>query len=753
MEEVKAKPRRSIERRIKGVILSIASLSLLISSAGILMYEYITFRQRMVNDLETTAQLIGDNSTAALAFESRKDAQDVLRTLRSQPRIVSAFMYDKNHSLFASYFRDSVSAAGAIPWDTSGARFERQRLVVFKPIRLDKSRLGTIVLESDLQAMYERFFSYGIILVIVALGSMVIAFIAASKLQRKISHPILSLAETAKTISQQHDYSIRAPQAAEDDETDLLATAINQMLTQIQERDSVLSQANESMANEITERKRAEDVLRSSEERFRLLFDNHPLPMWVYEPETLRFLEVNESAVRQYGYSREEFLQMRTTEIRPAEDVSFFLGSGRGAQSAMELSGHSKHRLKDGRVIDVEIISHQTRYLRRNAVLVVALDVTERMKAEHHLKISEERYRSLVSAITSIVWTAGPTGSFSVPQKSWERYTGQEWEKHAGFGWLNAIQAEDRPEAEGLLREAVAEKRSFEFQGKIWNAASRSHRYFIAKAVPLRDGDGSIREWIGTVTDVHDRKLAEEEIKELNEALEQRVLERTAQLETANKELEAFSYSVSHDLRAPLRSISSFSELLMKNHETSLDDEGKDFLHRVNSSSHRMAHLIDDLLNLSRLTRAEVRHETVDLGAIAKGVASELKRSQPDRDVQFVVGDNLTVHGDSRLMMVVLDNLIGNAWKYTRGRPKATIEFGAMTNNGKRVFYVKDNGAGFDMQYAGKLFGAFQRLHNTTEFEGTGIGLATVARIIRRHGGTVWAEGKVDEGATFYFSI
>src|SRR5262249_21682065 len=159
---------------------------------------------------------------------------------------------------------------------------------------------------------------------------------------------------------------------------------------------------------------------------------------------------------------------------------------------AMERSGHSKHRLKDGRVIDVEIISHETRYVRRNAVLVVALDVTERMKAEHHLKISEERYRSLVSAITSIVWTAGPTGDFSLPQKAGERYTGRVWEKHAGFGWLTAIQAEDRAEAERLLKEALAEKRSFEFQGKIWSAASGTPRYFIAKAVPLRDLDGSV---------------------------------------------------------------------------------------------------------------------------------------------------------------------------------------------------------------------------------------------------------------------
>ncbi len=750
---MKPRPRRSIEQNIKGAILSIAALTLLLVCAGFLIYEFITVRQRMVTDLQTKAQLIGDNSNAALAFESKKDAQDVLRTLRSQPRVVSAFIYDKNRNLFATYYRDSATAPGEIAWDTSGSRFERQRLVVFQPIRIDKSRIGTIVLESDLQAMYDRFFSYGIILVVVALGSMVITFIAASKLQRRISHPILSLADTAKSISQHNDYSIRAPQTAEAEETDLLATAINQMLIQIQERDTVLSRANESMTNEITERKRAEEVLRSSEERFRLLFDNHPLPMWVYEPESLRFLEVNESAVRQYGYSREEFLQMRITEIRPAEDVSFLLANSRGQRAAMELSGHSKHRLKDGRVIDVEIIAHETRYLRRKAVLVVALDVTERMKAELHLKISEERYRSLVSAITSIVWTAGPSGNFAVPQKSWERYTGQEWEKHAGFGWLNVIEAEDRAGAENLLKAAIAEKRAFEFQGKIWNAESGAHRYFVAKAVPLRDADGSVREWIGTVTDVHDRKLAEEEIRELNEALEQRVLERTAQLETANKELEAFSYSVSHDLRAPLRSISSFSELLMKNHETSLDDEGKDYLHRVNTSSHRMAHLIDDLLNLSRLTRTEIRRETVDLGAIAKGIASELQRSQPDRAVRFVIGDDLTVQGDSRLLAIVLDNLIGNAWKYTKGRPKAVIEFGAGTNNGKRAFFVRDNGAGFDMQYAGKLFGAFQRLHTTKEFEGTGIGLATVARIINRHGGKVWADGKVDEGATFYFSI
>ena len=238
--------------------------------------------------------------------------------------------------------------------------------------------------------------------------------------------------------------------------------------------------------------------------------------------------------------------------------------------------------------------------------------------------------------------------------------------------------------------------------------------------------------------------------------LEQRVRDRTAQLEAANKELEAFSYSVSHDLRAPLRSIDGFSQALLEDYFDKIDEQGKDYLHRVRAASQRMAQLIDDVLNLSRVTRSEMRFEKIDLGTLVSKIRKELQERQPDRKVEFAISSGLVGRGDARLLRIVLENLLGNAWKFTGKHPLAKIEFG-VTHVGhghdKPVFYVRDDGAGFDMAYVDKLFVPFQRLHASAEFPGTGIGLATVQRIIHRHGGRVWAEGEVEKGATFYFTL
>jgi PAS domain S-box-containing protein len=264
---------------------------------------------------------------------------------------------------------------------------------------------------------------------------------------------------------------------------------------------------------------------------------------------------------------------------------------------------------------------------------------------------------------------------------------------------------------------------------------------------PMATPDGILV--MSAIRDVTERKKVDAHIRALNEDLERRLTELAA----VNRELEAFSYSVSHDLRAPLRGIDGFSQALLEEYGEILDDQGKGYLRRVRQATVRMGELIDDLLNLSRVTRREMRRETVDLSAIARSVMAQLRRAEPGRHVEFIHRDGLTVLGDSHLLRLMLENLLGNAWKFTGKEPHARIQFGVVDHEGRSAYFVRDNGVGFDMAYAHKLFGAFQRLHGMSEFSGTGIGLATVQRIINRHGGRVWAEAEVGKGATFYFTL
>jgi signal transduction histidine kinase len=475
-----------IKHKLTALSVLASGSALVLACFTFVVYDGWTFRDSLIQTVSTQAKMVGYNSAAALVFGEPRSARETLSALNAEPRIISAGVYIRDGKLFASYLRDpgrdGDEALGPVlsHSNAEGHRFEANHLDLWRPIIFGQERLGTIVIRADLEAIRTRQLRYLGIAVVVLLISTLGAILVSFGFQRSISGPILGLAMTARTVSRDKDFSLRARGSGKD-EIGVLVETFNEMLARIQEQNQQLQKA-------------------------------------------------------------------------------------------------------------------------------------------------------------------------------------------------------------------------------------------------------------------HDE-------------LEQRVIERTTQLEAANKELEAFAYSVSHDLRAPLRSIDGFSEAILQGYGDQLDQQGRSDLQRVRAASQRMAQLIDDILNLSRVSRGEMRYEAVNLSTIARAIASELQSVAPERPVELSILDGVIATGDPRLLRVVLDNLLRNAWKFTEKHPTAKIEFGVSHSNGKPVYFVRDDGAGFDMAYAGKLFGAFQRLHAMTEFQGTGIGLATVQRIVHRHGGRVWAEGKVEQGAIFYFTL
>jgi len=374
---------------------------------------------------------------------------------------------------------------------------------------------------------------------------------------------------------------------------------------------------------------------------------------------------------------------------------------------------------------------------------VVARDVTEERGMTQRLQVSEQRFRSLAETAHDAIVTADARGEITYLNPAAE--TLFERTAESAFGRPVTVLMPERfqePHRRGLQRylgggEAQVIGRTVELAGR-----TSAGREFPIELSLATWGDGEDAAFTAVIRDITVRKQNEEALRRYS-----------TELEASNAELDSFSYSVSHDLRAPLRSIDGFSQALLEDCWERLDDEGRDYLGRVRAAAQRMAGLIDDLLNLARVSRAEMRREAVDLGAVARAVVEELRHREPERVVEVDIGGDLLAEGDPRLLRIAFDNLIGNAWKYTRPKQRAVVEIGCEAVDGADVFQVRDNGVGFEMAYAQKLFAPFQRLHRLTEFEGTGIGLATVQRIVRRHGGRIWAEAEVGRGAVFYFTL
>ncbi len=630
-----------------------------------------------------------------------------------------------------------------------------------------------------------------------------------------------------------------------------------------------------TIGNDITKRKKMENALKESEEKFSKAFHASPEAIAIATAKDEKLIDINESYTQITGYSREELIGNTSTSVHiwasPEDHTKM--------RKMMQQQGRIYNEEFDYRTKSGEI---RTRLFSLEPITIngepctigVSIDITERKMMENALREREKRFSDIALNTLEWIWEVDVNGKYTYSSPVVEKILGYKPEEILEKYFYSFFLPEEREELKKAALEVFAQKQPF--NGFINRNIHKNGKTvdFLTSGVPIIDKDGNLLGYRGVDTDITERKAMERVIREseekfskafhaipeqvtivrmkdgifidVNESFcrnngytreevigrkreelnlligqsqreqfmkivkeqghaenielecrdksgetrtllfssdiinlggepcqltivnditkrkqgEQKLQQAMAELESSgaklqatNKELESFSYSVSHDLRSPLRSIDGFSQALLEDYLDRLDEKGQDYLHRLRSASQKMGELIDGLLKLSRLTRWEMHHEKVDLSSLANEIAARLQETNPERNVKFIIGSDLKANGDPQMLRVLVENLFGNAFKFTKNTKQALVEFGSITEGERKTFFIKDNGAGFDMAFKDKLFGAFQRLHDAAEFPGTGIGLATVQRIINRHGGSIRAEGAVGEGAIFYFSL
>ena len=634
------------------ILLLTSAVVMLLMRASFFTYEYLTFRRETVRQLSAMGEIIATNSTAALAFDNRDDAGEILGALKANRHIVAAALYDSNGRFFAGYPANRPPAPFPAAPGGEGFHFEQSSLSGFQPVIQGERRLGTLYLQLDTGIVMREWLWVSLQIALALMAVIVgVAYLLSRSLQKQVSQPILALAETARAISERKDYSVRAVKSGSD-EVGRLTDAFNQMLGEIQTLNRDLERR---VAERTAQLETANIELNRSRAVFESLFESLPGLFLVLKPD-FEIVTASDAYLKATMTTRDDVIGSKLFDLFPDHP------------EATDASGSSN--------------------LRTSLERVLATGTTDNM-AIHKYAIRR------------------PDGVFE------ERY----------WSTVNSP----------LL------------------GVDRRVEYLIHRVEDVTD---FVRQKPFTSGEPAELRIKMEQMEAEIFQSSQKIEASNLQLRSANAELEAFSYSVSHDLRAPLRHIDGFAGLLEKSDGKQLSERGRGHLAHISDSAKQMGALIDDLLVFSRMGRSEMNLGPVNLQQIAEETIQTLKKQElAERSVNWKLGSLPVVRGDRPMLRQVFVNLLSNAVKYSRPRDPAEIEVGVVDETDEWIIFVRDNGVGFEMQYAQKLFGVFQRLHRAEEFEGTGIGLANVRRIITRHGGRTWAESVLGQGATFYFSM
>lgn len=508
-------------------------------------------------------------------------------------------------------------------------------------------------------------------------------------------------------------------------------------------------QSRRALLSILEDQKQIEETLRESEKRFRLLFEHNPAPMLVYERTSLKLLSVNEAFQRQYDYSREEALALLLPDLYPASEKEAIVALIPNLQGHAYV-GEWHHLRKDGSLVNIVAYLHDIDFEGQKACIAVIHDITERKQMEDALRLNEARYRTLLeTAPFPIIISGLRDGVLRYGNGRAEVQFGIS--RETGIGKLARNFYADTVARDRFLERLFRETTVVDQEMRLCDAEGTPFWAQISAAIIEFEGEPAI---FSSINDISTRKQAEDEVRQLNIALEQRVAERTEQLQAVNKELEAFAYSVSHDLKAPLRGIDGYSRLLLDDHADDLNEEGQLFLQNIRQGTRQMAQLIEDLLAYSRIERRSLQSDRIDLPRLVEATLAERAEDIAALQVTITVAVNpQSVNADRDGLTMALRNLLDNALKFTRDAPKPAIEIGMRLEPGACILWMRDNGIGFDMKFHKRIFEIFQRLHLADDFPGTGIGLAIVRKALERMGGTAWAESAPGQGATFYLGL
>ena len=798
----------SIQRKVTGALFGTIALALVLMAIGLAAYEYKEAEPRLQTNLELLAESMFASVVPAVDFNLPSVANETLARYRNNASIRSIWLFRQGAGdeprLFASApARDPAGAPappGAFPPAPRPDGFlvhGDAALLVITQTRPGSQPL-TLQIEGSLTSVRRRLRDSLLILGAVFVVLLVVGAGLSHLLQKALTRPIRQLADTARAISATEDYSLRAD-ISSNDEIGQLGQRFNEMIQRLAERDQRIVNAHafqtailESTGVAVVSCDAAGTVSSFNLAAEQLLGYTRKDVVGKATP-SLWHLE-SEVARRAQELSR---------ELGRPVDPGFSVFVSRVLDGAPETREWTWRR-RDGSTFPVQLVVSAMRDPRTRLIgfCGLATDLTERKRAEESLRASEHRYRIVIDQTGQMIYDldirSGVNqwfGASAVRQIT--GYDLAEFQQVTLQGWGEMIHPDDRAAALENFNQSCA-------AGLPYNAVYRfrhrdgTYRTIQDLGVFLRDGRGEVHQMLGVMSDVTQRVESEEAIRRLNVELEQRVRERTAELGRrvseveqlnadqralmqslassqqnadraaarlqqansslliANQELEAFSYSVSHDLRAPLRNITGFLELLERRSAGHLDAEAARYVTVVIAEARRMGLLIDDLLTFSRIGRTEMNLQEVSIATLVDEVRQEIASDVGERSITWLLGPLPLVQGDRSLLRQVIANLVSNAVKFTRRKAAATIEIGvgaSRPGDAYATFFVRDNGAGFNPKYHDKLFGVFQRLHNARDFEGTGIGLANVKRIVTRHGGRVWAEGAVERGAVFYFTL